>query len=52
LSDFKDIVIYFKNLLPFEYCQNSLNPLSMVVGVSDTTAFCQQEWPIFLRGYD
>ena len=38
--------------LSLEYRQNSLIPLSMVVGVSDTTAFCQQEWPIFLCGYD
>ena len=53
LSNFKkDIVIYLKNLLTFEYRQNSLIPLSMVVGVSDTTAICQQEWPIFLRSYD
>ena len=47
LSNFKDIVIYLKNLLTFEYRQNSLIPLSMVVGVSDTSAICQQEWPIF-----
>ena len=47
LSNFKDIVIYLKNLLTFEYRQNSLSPLSMVVGVSDTSAICQQEWPIF-----
>jgi len=52
LSNFKDIIIYLKNLLTFEYRQNNLIPLSMVVGVSDTIAICQQEWPIFLRCYD
>ena len=36
LSNFKNIVIYLKNLLTFEYRQHSLIPLSMVVGVSDT----------------
>jgi len=34
LSNFKDIVIYFKNLLTFEYRQNSLIPSSVVVDVS------------------
>ena len=24
----------------------------MVVGVSETSAICQQEWPFFLRSYD
>ena len=38
--NFKDIIIYLKNILTFEYRQNSLIPLSMVVGVSDTTAIC------------
>ena len=47
LSNFKDIVIYLKNLLIHEYRQNSLIPLSMVAGVSDTTATCQQQWSIF-----
>ena len=34
LSNFKDIAIYLKNLLTFEYRQNSLIQLSMAVGVS------------------
>ena len=47
LSNFKDIVIYLKNLLTFEYRQNSLFPLSIVVGVSYTTAICEQELTFF-----
>jgi len=47
LRDFKVVVIYLKNLLTFKYCQISLIPLSMAVGVCKQNSNCQQEWPIF-----
>jgi len=50
LSNFKVIVIYFKNLLTFKYRQISLIPLSMAVGVCKQQQ--QKRMADFLRGYD
>jgi len=52
LRDFKVIVIYFKNLLTFEYRQFSLIPLSMVVGVCEQEQQRSARMANFLRGYN